>query len=120
MSWYLPPSKTPPTEAEIERFNFLYQNLMERMQPEGEEEISLAEEVIVAQWFYRQQSYLWRQTSDQLNALAAAGIPADPEMLDTLARAAHQAQLQKNFAFRRRGKLIRMQRDRTSVAPLAA
>jgi hypothetical protein len=120
MSWYLPPSKTPPTEEEIERFNLLYQNLMERMQPEGEEEISLAEQVIVAQWFYRQQNYLWRKTNDQLNALAAAGIPAGPEMRETLSRAAHQAQLQKNFAFRRRGKLIRMQRNRISVAPLAA
>lgn len=120
MSWYLPPSKTPPTEEEIERFNRLYQNLMERMQPQGEEEISLAEEVIVAQWFSRRQSWLCRQTSEQLNALAAAGLPADPELLNTLAHAAHQAQLQKNFAFRRRGKLIRQQRDRAEAEPLAA
>jgi hypothetical protein len=93
---------------------------MERMQPEGEEEVSLAEEVIVAQWFYRQQSYLWRQLNGQLSALAAAGIPADPELLACQEQAARQAQLQKNFAFRRRGKLIRMQRARGGAETVAA
>jgi len=111
---YLPPSKTPPTEEEIEKFNQLYQKMHARLAPGTEEEVSLCNEVVVGLWHSRwneQHEFAAKKRLKQLRQQVA-----EPDSIEQAAREmafhAYHARHQKNFAWRRRGKYFALKTAR--------
>jgi hypothetical protein len=125
MITYLPPSKTEPTPRQIEKFNALYRKVHERLAPGNAEEHSVCNEVVVALWFHR----LYRGQAQMLEKEFKRLRQQDPNEASlasteaSMRHAAHQAHLQKNFAWRRRGKFFAMKTERENRErwqPLAA
>ncbi|MFN8939576.1 MAG: hypothetical protein ACK5ZJ_07545 [Acidobacteriota bacterium] len=122
---YLPPSKTEPTPWQIEKFNSLYRKVHERLDPGTAEEHSVCNEVVVALWFhrlYRGQAQVLEKELKRMRQLNAEASKLG-ELEATLRHATHQSHLQKNFAWRRRGKFFAIKTEREKNErwlPLAA
>ncbi len=111
---YLPPSKTQPTARQVERFNVLYGKVHERLGPATAEEHSLCNEVVVALWFYRLYRGQAQVLEKELKKLRKENPePAVLQQLENRQRyAARHARMQKNFAWRRRGKFFDLKTER--------
>jgi hypothetical protein len=125
MTIYLPPSKTAPTPWQIEKFNALYRKIHERLDPGTAEEYSLCNEVVVALWFYRLYRGQAQVFEKELKGLRQQNAEASriAQLEASLRHATHQSHLQKNFAWRRRGKFFHIKTEREKNErrlPLAA
>jgi hypothetical protein len=108
MSTYLPPSKTPLSNHEIERFNRMYRSVHLRLAPGNEVEHSLCNEIVVALWHFRcfrSKALALEKRLKTLESNEANPKPLTDERR-ALSKALRQAKIQKNFAWRRRGKFF--------------
>jgi hypothetical protein len=124
MNTFLPPSKTPVSDLEIERFNHLHRKVHARLAPGNAEEYSLCDEIVVGLWHFRSFRALALAKERQLRRLRK--LSCEPTAIEQtsreLASALRQAKKQKNFAWRRRNKFFSMKtvREDAQRLPLAA
>jgi len=120
MNTFLPPSKSPVSEHQIERFNKIYQKMHARLGPGNEVEHSLCDEIIVGLWHYR--SFRSKAQNCERIIHQLTKTPDTPATLQqayrALKSALRQAKLQKNFAWRRRSKFFEMKTLRENLEKL--
>jgi hypothetical protein len=110
MNTFLPPSKTPVNDLEIQRFNHLYRKVHARLAPGNIEEHSLCNEIVVGLWHFRSsraQALAKEKEIRQLTKLDGEATAIEGARRE-LASALRQAKKQKNFAWRRRNKFFDM------------
>lgn len=102
------PSRTIPTDEQIENFDALNQRTRERMNPETPLEDDLCNQVVIALWHYRTNHSRASRLEEKCRKLEQSepNSPKLAEMRSTITAALRQARRQKNFAWRRRGEYL--------------